>query len=148
MRGCPRTAPEHLKARRPVISWPALNLGRVKARADAAKARQAEAKARYEQSVLSALQDVETTLVTYRKSRGRLDQLQQAAEASERAADLARLRFEGGVADFIQVLDAERTQLEAQDQLARGRTETVSAYVDLYRALGGTWPLTGAEPAR
>jgi outer membrane protein TolC len=45
------------------------------------------------------------------------------------------------------VLDAERTQLEAQDQLARGRTETVSAYVDLYRALGGTWPLTGAEPA-
>jgi NodT family efflux transporter outer membrane factor (OMF) lipoprotein len=132
----------------PVISWPALNLGRVKARADAAKARQAEAKARYEQSVLSALQDVETSLVTYRKSRSRLDQLQQAAEASERAADLARLRFEGGVADFLQVLDAERTQLEAQDQLARGRTETVSAYVDLYRALGGTWPLTGEQPAR
>ena len=131
----------------PVISWPALNLGRVKARTDAAKARQAEAKARYERAVLVALQDVETSLVTYRKSRGRLDQLQQAAEASERAADLARLRFEGGVADFLQVLDAERTQLEAQDQLARGRTETVSSYVDLYRALGGTWPVTGAEPA-
>ncbi len=43
--------------------------------------------------------------------------------------------------DFLQVLDAERTQLEAQDQLARSRTETVTAYVDLYRALGGTWPL-------
>ena len=131
----------------PVISWPALNLGRVKARADAAKARQAEARARYEQAVLVALRDVETALVTYRKARGRLDQLRLAAEASERAADLARLRFEGGVADFLQVLDAERTQLEAQDQLARGRTETVSAYVDLYRALGGTWPLTGVEPA-
>ncbi|HEU5040998.1 MAG TPA: TolC family protein, partial [Gemmatimonadales bacterium] len=131
----------------PVISWPALNLGRVKARADAAKAREAEARARYEQAVLSALRDVETSLVTYRKSRSRLDQLGQAAEASERAAELARLRFEGGVADFLQVLDAERTQLDAQDQLARGRTETVSAYVDLYRALGGTWPLTPAEPA-
>jgi multidrug efflux system outer membrane protein len=131
----------------PVISWPALNLGRVKARADLAKARQAEARARYEQAVLLALRDVETSLVSYRKSRSRLEQLGQAAEASERAADLARLRFEGGVADFLQVLDAERTQLEAQDQLARGRTETVSAYVDLYRALGGTWPLTAETPA-
>jgi NodT family efflux transporter outer membrane factor (OMF) lipoprotein len=131
----------------PVISWPALNLGRVKARADLAKARQVEARARYEQAVLLALRDVETSLVSYRKSRSRLEQLGQAAEASERAADLARLRFEGGVADFLQVLDAERTQLEAQDQLARGRTETVSAYVDLYRALGGTWPLTAETPA-
>ncbi len=133
----------------PVISWPALNLGRVKARADAARARQAEARARYEQAVLGALREVETALVSYRKSRGRLERLAEAAEASERAADLARLRFEGGVADFLQVLDAERTQLEAQDQLARGRTETVSAYVEVYRALGGAWPVTGASvPAR
>ena len=131
----------------PVISWPALNLGRVKARADEARARQAEARARYEQAALFALRDVETSLVSYRKSRSRLEQLAEAAGASERAADLARLRFEGGVADFLQVLDAERTQLEAQDQLARGRTETVSAYVELYRALGGTWPLTPATPA-
>jgi outer membrane protein, multidrug efflux system len=129
----------------PVISWPALNLGRVKARTDQARARQAEARARYEQAVLSALREVETALVSYRKSRGRLEQLEEAAAASERAADLARLRFEGGVADFLQVLDAERTQLEAQDQLARGRTETVTAYVALYRALGGTWPLPALD---
>lgn len=132
----------------PVLSWPALNLGRVKARADAAKARQAEARVRYEQSVLRAVRDVETTLVSYRKARSRLEQLHEAAAASERAADLARLRFEGGVADFLQVLDAERTQLEAQDQLARGRTETVAAYVDLYRALGGTWPVGAPDSAR
>ena len=133
----------------PVLTWPALNLGRVKARADAARAREAEARARYEQAVLGALREVETALVSYRKSRGRLAQLQEAAEASERAAELARVRFEGGVADFLQVLDAERTQLEAQDQLARGRTETVSAYVELYRALGGTWPLPASpDPAR
>jgi NodT family efflux transporter outer membrane factor (OMF) lipoprotein len=126
----------------PVITWPALNLGRVKARADAARAREAEARARYEQSVLQALQEVETSLVTYRTALSRLGRLEEASAASERAADLARLRFEGGVTDFLQVLDAERTQLEAQDQLARSRTETVTAYVDLYRALGGTWPLS------
>ncbi len=124
----------------PVISWPALNLGRVKARADVARARESEARSRYEQSVLQALQEVETSLVTYRTARSRLGQLEEASAASERAADLARLRFEGGVTDFLQVLDAERTQLEAQDQLARSRTEAVTAYVDLYRALGGTWP--------
>jgi multidrug efflux system outer membrane protein len=125
----------------PVISWPALNLGRVKARADVARARESEARSRYEQSVLQALQEVETSLVTYRTARSRLGQLEEASAASERAADLARLRFEGGVTDFLQVLDAERTQLEAQDQLARSRTEAVTAYVDLYRALGGTWPV-------
>jgi NodT family efflux transporter outer membrane factor (OMF) lipoprotein len=132
----------------PVLSWPALNLGRVKARADLARAREAEARARYEQTVLQALREVETSLVTYRMARGRLERLEEAAAASERAADLARLRFEGGVTDFLQVLDAERTQLEAQDQLARSRTETVTAYVDVYRALGGTWPLESAAPSR
>lgn len=129
----------------PVISWPALNLGRVKARADIARAREAEARARYEQSVLQALQEVETSLVSYRTARSRLERLEEAAAASERAADLARLRFEGGVADFLQVLDAERTQLEAQDQLARSRTDAVTAYVAVYRALGGTWPVVGTE---
>jgi NodT family efflux transporter outer membrane factor (OMF) lipoprotein len=125
----------------PVITWPALNLGRVKARADAARAREAEAAARYEQVVLQALREVETSLVSYRMARERLARLEEAATASERAADLARLRFEGGVSDFLQVLDAERTQLDAQDQLSRSRTETVTAYVDLYRSLGGTWPV-------
>ena len=69
-----------------------------------------------------------------------LDRIREAASASERAADLARLRFTGGVADFLQVLDAERTQLEAQDQLALSRTEAATAYAALYKALGGSWP--------
>jgi multidrug efflux system outer membrane protein len=128
----------------PIISWPALNLGRVKARVDVTRAREAEAKAQYDQTVLLALQDVETALVRYRTSRSRVERIQDAASASERAADLARLRFAGGVADFLQVLDAERTQLEAQDQLAQGHTDAATAYAALYKALGGTWPTGGA----
>jgi multidrug efflux system outer membrane protein len=69
-----------------------------------------------------------------------VERINEAAMASERAADLARLRFSGGVADFLQVLDAERTQLEAQDQLAQSRTEAATAYAALYKALGGRWP--------
>jgi multidrug efflux system outer membrane protein len=124
----------------PIISWPALNLGRVKARVDVSRARESEAQAQYTQTVLLALQEVEASLVRYRTSRARVERIQDAASASERAAELARLRFSGGVADFLQVLDAERTQLEAQDQLAQSRTEAATAYAALYKALGGTWP--------
>jgi multidrug efflux system outer membrane protein len=124
----------------PILSWPALNLGRVKARVDLSRAREAEAQAQYDQTVLLALQDVESALVRYRTSRSRVERIQDAASASERAAELARLRFSGGVADFLQVLDAERTQLEAQDQLAQGRTDAATAYAALYKALGGSWP--------
>ena len=124
----------------PIISWPALNLGRIKARVDGSKARESEARAQYNQTVLRALQDVETSLVRYRTSRAQVERIQDAASASERAAELARLRFAGGVADFLQVLDAERTQLEAQDQLAQSRTQAATAYAALYKALGGAWP--------
>jgi NodT family efflux transporter outer membrane factor (OMF) lipoprotein len=124
----------------PIISWPALNLGRVKARVDESRAREAEAQARYTQTVLLALQEIETALVRYRTARARVERINEAALASERAADLAHLRFSGGVADFLQVLDAQRTQLEAQDQLAQSRTEAATAYAALYKALGGTWP--------
>jgi outer membrane protein, multidrug efflux system len=132
----------------PIISWPALNLGRIKARVDQTRARESEARAQYDQTVLLALQDVETALVRYRTSRSRVEHFQDAASASERAADLARLRFSGGVADFLQVLDAERTQLEAQDQLAQGRTDAATAYAALYKALGGTWPANGAAEGK
>src|SRR6185295_7212451 len=121
----------------PVISWPALNLGRVKARVDASRARQAEAEAQYSQTVLRALQEVETGLVRYRTSRVRVERIGDAAAASARAADLARLRFEGGVADFLAVLDAERTQLDAEDQLAQAHTDAATSYAALYKALGG-----------
>jgi multidrug efflux system outer membrane protein len=124
----------------PIITWPALNLGRVKARVDQTRAREEEAEALYNQTVLRAVEEVEAGLLRYRTARARVEQIQEAASASERAADLARLRFSGGVADFLQVLDAERTQLEAQDQLAQGRTEAATAYAALYRALGGAWP--------
>jgi multidrug efflux system outer membrane protein len=117
----------------PVVSWAGFDLGRVKARVDAARARELESEARYDETVLRALEDVETSLVRYRAARDRVQRVQEAA----------RLRFTEGVADFLQVLDAERTQLETQDQLARARTEAATSYAELYKALGGTWPSSG-----
>jgi outer membrane protein TolC len=129
----------------PVITWPALNLGRVKARVDQARALEEEARAQYNQTVLFALEEVESSLVSYRTSLARVERFRDAAQASTRAAELAQLRFTGGVADFLQVLDAQRTQLEAEDQLARSRTEASTAYAALYKALGGDLVPAGAR---
>lgn len=121
----------------PVISWPLFDLGRVKTRVDAARASEAEAAAHYRQASLRALEDAETSLVSYARAREALQHLEEAAAASQRATELARLRFEEGAADFLEVLDAERTLLEAQDRAAAGRTDATNWLVSVYRALGG-----------
>ena len=124
----------------PVLSWPALNLGRVKAGVDVARAQEAEAEAYYRKTQLQAREEIATAVVAYNKARQSLDYLEAAARASERAAALARLRFDEGASDLLQVLDAERTMLEAQDRLAVGRTAATTGLVALYRALGGSLP--------
>lgn len=121
----------------PVISWPFLDLGRVRTRVDAARAGESEASARLEQTVLRAEEELRTALTSYARSRQRLAHLEDAADASQRAAELVRLRFEEGVTDFLEVLDAERRLLEAQDRLAAGRTEATNWLVAVYRASGG-----------
>jgi len=121
----------------PVISWPLLNLGRVKAEVDAAAAREDAARLQYRGVVLAAVADLEVTISQYRASRERLERLQEASTASQHAAELALLRFTEGATDLLQVLDAQRTQLDAQDRLAQARIDAATAYAALYRAVGG-----------
>ena len=123
----------------PVVSWAAFDIGRVKARADQAQAEELAARARYDQVVLQARAELATAAAEYRAARERLEHLRDASAASEHAAALARLRYEGGVADFLQVLDAERTLLAAQDQEAQAQAGVADAYVALARANGAEW---------
>ena len=123
----------------PGISWAAFNLGRVHAQVAGAKAREATALAQYEQTVLKALEETENALVTHARTRDQLVHAADAAEFSANAAKLARVRYEGGVVDFLEVLDAERTQLEAEDRMAQSRTEAATSLVAVYKALGGGW---------
>jgi outer membrane protein, multidrug efflux system len=129
----------------PGISWAALDLGHVRARIAAARARGDGALAGYEQTVLRALQETEDALVTHARARDRLVELAAAAASSETAARLARLRFENGAVDFLQVLDAERNQLEVENDLAQSRADTATTLVAVYKALGGGWnaPIDG-----
>lgn len=122
------------------IDWSFLDLGRVRARIAAADAEAAADLARYEQTVLLALEDVENALVRHARSREQDAHLQRAADNSARAAELAVTRFEAGAADLLEVLDSERTLLQAQDALAQARTRTVTTAAGIYRALAGGWP--------
>jgi len=124
----------------PRITWAAFDLGRVRARIKAADARAEGSLAFYEQTVLSALEETEAALVDFGQEQSRRHFLQTSADASQKAANLAHQRFESGVADFLSVLDAERTLLEAQDRLAASETRTVTALVAIYKALrAGLW---------
>lgn len=124
------------------IDWSFLDVGRVRARLAAAEADADEHLARYQQTVLRALEETETALARYRHARAERVHLEAAAAASARGAELARLRFEGGLVDFLQVLDAERARLEAEDRLAQSQARTATALVAVYRAMAGGWPET------
>jgi multidrug efflux system outer membrane protein len=125
----------------PSISWAAFDLGRVRARIGSARAQTDAALASYEGAVLNALEDTEAALVSYGRSQSRRDALQVAATASDKAADLARRRFEGGLIDFLEVLDAERTALSAELLLSQSRTDAATSLIAVYKALGGGWNL-------
>ncbi len=122
------------------IDWSFLDSGRVRARMAAADARAGAALAHYEQTVLVALEDTENALLRFARARGEDAHLERAAAESTDAARLSRVRFDAGAADLLEVLDAERTQLQAQDAFADSRARSAIGAVELYEALAGGWP--------
>jgi len=123
----------------PSISWAAFDIGRVRARISSANAQTEAALAGYEGAVLNALGDAEGAMITYGRSQTRREALRLAAVASDKAADLARKRFEGGLIDFLEVLDAERTALSAELLLSQSRTDAAVSLIAVYKALGAGW---------
>jgi NodT family efflux transporter outer membrane factor (OMF) lipoprotein len=122
------------------VDWSFLDVGRVRARIVASRADAAGMLARYQQTVLLALEDTENSLVLYARTQAEDEHLKRAASDSAEAAHLARVRYQEGLIDLFEVLDAERQLLQAQDAFADGRTRSASAAVSLYRALAGGWP--------
>ena len=121
----------------PGLSWSAFDLGRARARVRGSGAATEEAAAFYEDTVLRALEETESALANYHAQQARLIKLNDQARESKRAADIARLRYREGVVDFLQLLDAERTQLQAEDGVAQSEEDAYVAVIALYKALGG-----------
>ncbi|MFL6551545.1 MAG: efflux transporter outer membrane subunit, partial [Povalibacter sp.] len=132
----------------PSIQWAAFDLGRVHQRIKQREAAADGALAEYQKTVLQALEETDASLTNYAKSRVKLQHLQESATASADAAHLARARYDSGAADFLTVLDAERTVLEAEDKLAQSQTQTATALLAMYKALGGGFRPLPASASR
>jgi NodT family efflux transporter outer membrane factor (OMF) lipoprotein len=123
----------------PVVNLPIFQGGQLKATLELRKAQQQEAAATYQRTVLNAWHEVENALVAYNAEQLRQKQLDAAVADSRRALGLAQSRYTAGLIEFLQVLDAQRTLLSAQLQLAQSTTTVSTNLVALYNALGGGW---------
>lgn len=123
----------------PSISLPIFQGGRLTAGLTVARAQAAEAALAYRGAVLNALREVENALVAYRTDKVARDQAATTVKSAEMTHYLARNRYEHGLSDFIQVLDAERTLISARQQLVQSDIALVDDIVALYKALGGGW---------
>ena len=131
----------------PQVTLPLFEGGRLRRTLELREAQQQEAALVYQRTVLMALHEVDNALTAYGTEQRRRDRVQQAVAESRRALGLARLRYEQGVADFLQVLTAQRLLLAAEQDLADSTTAVSLNLVQLYRALGGGWDPAAAGAA-
>jgi NodT family efflux transporter outer membrane factor (OMF) lipoprotein len=113
--------------------------GRIREQSAVQAAVQEQAVSSYEATVLVALEEVENALVSFEKTRERLEALAAASTAASDAALLASNQYTSGLTDFQTVLDTERTVLSVQDDVASTKGDRFTALVQLYKSLGGGW---------
>jgi NodT family efflux transporter outer membrane factor (OMF) lipoprotein len=137
------TAPSRYFSIGPSINWLIFDAGKVRFAMRAEEARTDQATAAYQRTVLGALRDVETALVSYAQSKVRRVKLAAEVTADRDAVSIATRLYRQGLYDFLSVLDAERSLYAADDKLAQSDRDTALALVSLYKALGGGWRAEG-----
>ncbi|MGA2501009.1 MAG: efflux transporter outer membrane subunit [Tepidisphaeraceae bacterium] len=123
----------------PSLYWPFLDFGRLDAVVQAQDFHTQQLLLMYQRSVVVAVQEVDDALGNYAGEQDRLTQLGHAVEASTRAESLAVQRYNIGLTDFLNVLDAQRQLYDLQDQYAVAQVNVVTQFVALYKAMGGGW---------
>jgi len=123
----------------PSFTLPIFNAGRVGAGVDAARARADEALLQYQQVIIGAFRDVSDSLVEYRKQQESRIQQEALVVAAIDTTRLANIRYSNGVSPYLEVLDSERQQFDAELGLVRTQLSEMLAVVRLYKALGGGW---------
>lgn len=127
----------------PILQWNVFDFGRTRSRVAQARAARDEAEAQYRQTVLAALQDAETSLARFGRQRDAVVNLARVKASADRSAVLMDQRERAGTATLIDTLDAERTRLSAEQNLAVAEAQLTTDYVALQKSLGLGWD----EPA-
>lgn len=133
----------------PSISVPLFSGNKNRWNLTKSKAAHDEALAGYRQAFLAALADVESSLATIRNLGSQAAALSRARTSSEKAAQLAKVRYEAGTSPYLNVIDANRTTLATQRATAQIAGQRLIAAVSLIKAIGGGWDqkLPSAVPA-
>ncbi|HSL20217.1 MAG TPA: efflux transporter outer membrane subunit [Vicinamibacterales bacterium] len=118
---------------------PIFNAGRTRANVRLAEAVQRELVVNYQKTIHTAFREVADSLAGYRKTSEQRAEQERLVEALRASAQLSAQRYEGGVDNYLQVLDARRNLFQGELDLARLRQQELASLVRLYRALGGGW---------
>jgi len=130
----------------PTLSWPIFDAGRIRANIAVQDARTDQQFSTYQQTVLTALEEVENALVAYSREQARRAQLVQAVEADLRAVALATDLYRNGLGAFLNVLNSQRALLASQSDLAQSEATVSTDIAALYKALGGGWEDLASAP--
>jgi multidrug efflux system outer membrane protein len=129
--------------------------GALRGKVEVRQSQQRQAVYAYEKTLLQAFREVEDALVTLRKVGQQRGEQQQRATAEGQVVELAELRYKGGVSDYLEVLDAQRSFFNAQIDDATTASEHTRSLIQLYKALGAGWPVpqkdkssSASEPAK
>jgi multidrug efflux system outer membrane protein len=123
----------------PSLFAPIFQGGRIRRNYDAAKARYEQALAQYRKAALNSYREVANALVTVKKLGEARLELEDGVEALTDASALARSRYDAGLANYLEILNADQQLFDQELQLAQVRGEEMRSFVELYRALGGGW---------
>ena len=123
----------------PAFSWRLFDAGAIRQNIQVQNALQEQALARYESAILRALEEVENALKAYAEQQNRRAALKQASGAAQQAVTLAEEKYRAGLIAFFDVLDAQRSLLSFEDQLAQSEGAVTADLIMLYKALGGGW---------
>jgi NodT family efflux transporter outer membrane factor (OMF) lipoprotein len=129
----------HIWAFGPTVYWPVLDFGALDALVSVADLQAHERLVSYRKTVIDAVQDADTAISNFNAQQLRLTDLAEAMTASERAVSLAQQRYERGLTDFLNVVDAERQQYNLEDEYTAAQQSAGDAFIYLYKALGGGW---------
>ncbi|MBU0699433.1 MAG: efflux transporter outer membrane subunit [Proteobacteria bacterium] len=131
----------------PSVRWRLFETGRIRAGVELQKALQEQEIIAYQQTVLTALQEVENALIASAKEQAHRNALMAAVAANRKAVTLSETLYTEGQTDFLNVLQAQRALYTTEDAMVQS-TRTVSTnLVALYKALGGGWQDKPAESA-
>jgi NodT family efflux transporter outer membrane factor (OMF) lipoprotein len=132
----------------PTFTWNILNYGRILNNVRLQDAKFYELVATYQNTVLSAAQDVENGLVTFLKAQRRAKFQADSVTDAKEAVEIGLAQYKAGTIDFTRVTQLEQNLVTQQDTLAQAQGEIVTGLIQVYKALGGGWQIreTGCDP--